>query len=137
MYEQRQTLKLHHTDAAGLLFFAHQFTLAHSVYEDFLSSLGIRWADLIRNRSVYIPIVHAESDFKKPLFVGDVLIFHLHVLKVSAHSYVIETKVYQHEVSAEHLAGTVKTVHVTMDPETKRKVAIPDFLRTKLEQHLA
>ena len=54
-------VRLHDTDAAGLLFFAHQFFYAHDVYEDLLHKIGLPMEDLIAHADFFVPIVHAES----------------------------------------------------------------------------
>ncbi|MCA9407426.1 MAG: acyl-CoA thioesterase, partial [Candidatus Omnitrophica bacterium] len=62
MYTYQTKIKLHETDAAGLLFFSNQFKLIHDAYESLLESLGLSFQELIRNKNYFLPIVHAESD---------------------------------------------------------------------------
>ena len=73
MYVYQTKIKLHETDAAGLIFFSNQFKLMHDAYESLLETIGFGFSDLIRKCDFFLPIIHAEADYKKPLFVGDVL----------------------------------------------------------------
>jgi hypothetical protein len=38
MYTYQTTIRLHHTDAAGVVFFSNLFVIAHDAYESFLES---------------------------------------------------------------------------------------------------
>ena len=74
MFIYQTKIKLHETDAAGLLFFSNQFKIIHDAYEGLLENLGFGFAQLIREKEFFLPIVHTESDYKLPLFVGDLTI---------------------------------------------------------------
>ena len=84
MYTYQTKIKLHETDAAGLLFFSNQFKLVHDAYEELLETIGLGFAELIRNKDYFLPIVHAEADFKLPLFVDDerVSACHLYLMRI-------------------------------------------------------
>ena len=71
MFIHQTTIRLHHTDAAGLLFFADQFKLAHDAYESFMESIGYPFAPLLRTSQYLLPIVHAEADYGAALSTGD------------------------------------------------------------------
>ena len=70
MYTYATSVKLHDTDAAGLLFFAHQLTMVHDAYESFMESAGFSLGRVIRESDFLIAIVHTEADFTSPLYVG-------------------------------------------------------------------
>ncbi len=55
MYQYHHKVKLHETDAAGILFFSHQFEMIHDAYESLLEKIGfgrtwLRWLNKIRLR---------------------------------------------------------------------------------------
>jgi 1,4-dihydroxy-2-naphthoyl-CoA hydrolase len=130
MYTYQTKIKLHETDAAGLLFFAHQFKIIHDAYEALLEQLGFGFAELIRHKSYFLPIVHAESDYKMPLFVGDVLEIQITVANIGTTSFTFAYKL----LNASHeVVGTAQTVHVTMDKKTQKKITLPADMRAKLE----
>jgi len=131
MYTYPTTIKLHETDAAGLLFFSHQFKLIHDAYESLLESVGFGFAVLIREKDYFLPIVHAECDYKLPLFVGDKVTIEVTVDNIGETSF---TFAYQLKNDTGELVGCGKTVHVTMDKATQKKITIPGDMRSAIEK---
>jgi len=129
MFVWRTTVKLHDTDAAGLLFYGHQFKMAHDCYEAMLESIGLPMAWWMRESDCFLPIVHAESDYLRPLFVGDKIEIHLHVEKIGDSSYTLTQEILDAQGQT---VGTVKTVHVVVNKESGRKTSIPDKFRAAL-----
>ena len=130
MYTYQTKIKLHQTDAAGLLFFSHQFSIIHDAYEAMLETIGFSFAELIRHQDFFLPIVHAEADYDKPLFVGDVIEIQVVVEKIGKHSFTFAYKLF----NAKHeLVGSARTVHVTMDKKTQKKIPLPPLMREKIE----
>lgn len=130
MYIYQTKIKLHETDAAGLIFFSNQFKLMHDAYECVLENIGYGFADLLRNYDFFLPIVHAEADYKAPLFVGDVLEIQVVVESVGNTSFTFAYKIFNHK---KELVGTGKTVHVTMDKKTSQKIPLPPTMREKIQ----
>ena len=126
MFRYPVIIKLHETDAAGLLFFSHQFKLIHDAYEALLEKWGFGFATLIREKDYFLPIVHAESDYKHPLFVGDRVNIDVTVSDVGTTSF---TFTYKLTLNDGTLVGTAKTVHVTMNKASKTKIPLPSDLK--------
>lgn len=133
MFTYKTSVKLHHTDAAGLLFFGHQFNMAHDAYESFMEQIGFAFAGIIRDSDFLVAIVRAEADFTAQLNVGDRLEIALSAEKVGETSY---TLVYELKKTDDSPAGTVRTVHVCIDKTTRQKRPLPEELRQALEAHL-
>ena len=131
MFEYKTQIRLHHTDAAGLLFFANQLVLAHDAYETLLSQIGLSYEKHLIKGVYLVPIVHIESDYKKPLFVGDKITIHLRVSKIGTTSFTLNYQFYNQRGV---LVGNVKTIHVTMDKKTKKKISLPKAFRSALEK---
>ena len=131
MFIYKTQIKLHDTDAAGLLFFGKQFFYVHDAYEKLLEKIGFGFSNLLKKRKYFLPIVHAESTYKKPLFVGDEIAIQVkltHIGKSSiTFSYIITNK-------KNELVGTAKTVHVTTNKATKKKIPLPTAFRSALEK---
>ncbi len=117
------------TDAAGILFFASQFVFAHVVYERFLEALGFSFAEALEKEPFLMPIVHAESDYYKPLKVGDRLDVELSVANVGDTSMTLE---YVFDAADGEIVGRSKTVHVAVSREDGKKMALPEKLREAL-----
>ena len=86
------TVKLHDTDAAGILFFANQFKMAHDIYESFLGRMGFGLSQRFARRDFFLPIVHAEADYYQPLNVGDVIEIAMSVTKIGKTSFTLDTR---------------------------------------------
>ena len=126
MYIYMTKIKLHETDAAGLLFFSNQFKIMHDAYESLLEKIGFGFAKLIRDKKYFLPIVHAESDYKAPLFVDDHITIQVTVDHIGTTSFAFAYKLIN---AKKRLVGTGLTVHVTMDKKTQKKIPLPADLR--------
>ena len=129
MYIYKTKIKLHETDAAGLLFFSNQFTIVHDAYEELLDKIGFGFAKLIRRKKYFLPIVHAEADFKAPLFVDDKITVQVTVEHIGTTSFTFDYKLFNHKHT---LVGTARTVHVTTDKRTRKKIPLPSDMRTAI-----
>lgn len=127
------TIKLHDTDAAGILFYANQFKIVHDIYEKFLSHIGFNFRERFDRRDFYLPIVHAEADFLGPLKVGDTIEIALNVARVGQTSFALQYTMVDLDGT---MVGTARTVHVTIDPDSMKKINLPEKFRIKLEKAL-
>lgn len=122
-------MKLHQTDAAGLLFFGHQLTICHDAYELFMESISESFFEILNNREYLLAIVHAEADYKQKLSVGDRLRVELTVARVGESSFTLAYNLYASDNS---LAGTGATVHVCVDKKSGKSASLPDGLKNRL-----
>lgn len=132
MFIHECSVKLHQTDAAGLLFFGHQLTICHDTYELFMESIGEPFATILNERGYLLAIVHAEADYKRKLYVGDRLRVELTVAKVGESSYTLAYAIYD---STNNLAGTASTVHVCVDKKSGQSIPLPNSLKRHLIGH--
>lgn len=130
-FQDNYTIKLHDTDAAGILFFANQFKIIHDLYEKFLDEIGFGFREFLERNEFLIPIVHAQSDFKAPLMVGDVVTVTLNLVEIGQTSFKLSYRLVD---QSGNLAGTAETVHVTIDPDSRAKIDLPANLRRQLEK---
>lgn len=130
MFTYQAKIKLHDTDAAGILFFSRQFEMMHDAYEALLEQIGFGFAELIQNKPYFLPIVHAEADYKLPLTVGDVIEIQVKMEAVGTTSFIFA---YQITNAKKQLVGIGRTVHVTIDTKTRQKIPLPSDLRAKVD----
>lgn len=130
MFERTYTLRMRDSDAAGLIYFAEQFRIAHETFEEYLERLGFGFGTLLRDTAYVLPIVHAESDYRAPLHVGDRLTIRLDVERIGDSSFTLRYDL-SHEDGRN--VGTVKTVHVATDRATRQKVTLPFEVRELLQ----
>lgn len=128
MFNHPTVIQLHHTDAAGILFFGHLFMLAHDAYQAAMAALGLDLRRILDDGAYLLPIVHAEADFKAPLRVGDAIDIRVRVERLGRGSF---TLVYDFVQGTGDVAATARTVHAAMAPEGVA-MALPDELRAAL-----
>lgn len=121
---------MHDTDAAGIIFFANQFKLIHDAYEELLEKSGQGIQSILKKTDYFQPIVHAESDYKAPVFVGDKIVIAVKVGHIGKTSFCLEYTLKR----AKTLVGTAKTVHVTINQKTHKKIPLPPALRRALKK---
>ena len=133
MFIARNQVRMHDTDMVGILYFARQFRFAHDALEDFVASEGLSFNELFHGEEFVFVVVHAEADYLAPLKVGDALEVHVIVESLGTTSFSIRFEIFKKD---HQLVGTAKTVHVTLDSKTRKKIPIPEILRQKLSRHL-
>ena len=125
-------VRMHDTDMAGIIFFASQFRFMHDAWEDLMSHEELSFDHLFTSETYAFVIVHAEADYKFPLKAGDSLEICLEIEKIGNSSFTVFYKIYK---SDHTLVGTGKTVHVTIDRLSRKKIPIPEQLRTILHKY--
>ena len=129
MYHYQTTIRLHQTDAAGVVFFSNLFVIAHDAYESFLEShLPL---NAILSDGVYIiPIVHAEADYLLPLARSEKTDVELYLEQTGSSSFDLG---YVIKNSKMETVARLKTIHAVQLKEDQKTVPIPDPLRNALE----
>lgn len=128
-------MRLADTDAAGVIYFAKALEICHGAYESYLADCAIALPDLARDRAIAIPIVHSETDFFQPLFWGDRVSVHLRATSPRTHSFELHYTLTP-ENQPDAIAISAQTRHVCINPQTRRKVPLPDDLRAAVVQLL-
>ncbi len=131
MFTYKTQIRLHDTDAAGLLFFANQLTIVHDAYELLLEKFGFSFPQMLKGGKYFLPIVHTESDYKAPLAVGNKIAIAIKVGHIGDTSFSFEYTIHRDKT----LVGTAKTVHVTINAKTNTKIPLPAKLRKALEAY--
>lgn len=132
MFVHSTSVRLHHTDASGRIFFANQFVLAHDAYEAFMVSIGEPISDLLRKTGFALVIAHAEADYSAPLECGRMMRIEVTVDAIGNRSFTVCCRLLG---NAGENIGSVKTVHVCIDHASGKPVPLPGELRKKLTSH--
>lgn len=133
MFNSFTKVYFYDADPAGIIFYASLFKFAHSAYEDFMRSLNLN-RDYFFDDEVVLPIVHAQSDYLKPLKVGDELKIDVWVSKLMKSSFELSYKF--HDVDLD-IAAMAKTVHVCVAKNDFKKTELPSELYNKLLENLS
>lgn len=135
MFIALNQVRMHDTDMAGILYFPRQFRFAHDALEDFLAAHGVTFEHVFHKQEFVFVIVHAEADYLAPLTVGNHLEVHLNVDSIGTSSFTISYAIFKKDTKHQKsvLVGKAKTVHVTLDALTRKKIPIPSSLKEILE----
>lgn len=126
--EHHFRVALHDTDAAGVLFFAHLFRHAHDAYEAMMARIGWPVDELIRERQLALPLVHAEADYRCPMRHGDQVDVIIELKDLGERRFSLA---YGFSSDGREVA-TALSVHVAIDPRTGRSEALPKSLASAL-----
>ncbi|MSQ90506.1 MAG: acyl-CoA thioesterase [Phycisphaerales bacterium] len=122
------SIRLRRTDAAGVMYFASAFEIAHEAVESYLQACAIDLAVLLR-QGPHLPVVHAEADFQSPVRVGESYCAVVESVACSARSISFSVRI---AAGDERVIAIVKIVHACVDPKTGASSPIPDLLRRAL-----
>jgi len=123
---QQLTIRLHHTDAAGLIFFPRLFDLVQEVLETVMLERGASIGQRLEGDGPIMPIARCEADFKRPLRLGDQVTVEMSCERVGEKSI---SFAYRFVDAAGEEAALARTVHVGMDRRTGQSVALTDEMR--------
>ncbi len=130
MFTYSTTIRLHDTDAAGVIYFASQFRLAHEAYETFMREAGSPLASLLKKGTVALPIVHAEANYSAPLRLGDELTIKLRLQRLGKTSFTLVSRFSANGKTT----GYVTTTHVAISKSTGHKVQLPASLKKIIQR---
>lgn len=115
MFEFTYKICLRDTDATGVLYFSKLLEIAQMTFVEMLEEkLAFSLKEMIESGDFLLPIRHVEADYKKPIFIGDLLIASINVVKVGRSSLEHVVQFFREGV----LVGEVKTVHVKISKTT-------------------
>jgi 1,4-dihydroxy-2-naphthoyl-CoA hydrolase len=129
LHREQRIVAFQDVDAAGIVFFARFFDYFHDTYVAFLRARGMSLETAFQDGSWVAPIRHAAADYRRPLRFGDPITVSLTRIDIKETEYRIHYRIE----TAEGVACEGETVHVSVDPATFRRSAIPDVLVRALE----
>ncbi len=132
MFTSQNKVRLHDMDMAGLLYFPRQFRFVHDALEDFMAKEGFPFSKLFKGHGPLFVIVHCEADYYAPMKVGDVLNVSVHCAHIGTTSFTLHYNILREDGTE---LGKAKTVHVSLDKESRKKITIPQPLLKVLELH--
>ena len=113
-------------DRAGIVYFARVFEYCHVTYEAMLAdALDLNLEAFFQTSPWFMPLVHSEADYERPMRVSDRLVVALEVERLGTSSV---SYAYRIEGRDEELRATAKLVHACVDRETFASLATPATL---------
>lgn len=127
-FDYRFRVRLHDTDAAGIMFYGHVFRYAHDAYEGLMSTLGLPLDGLIR-AGCRLPLVHAEADYLVPMHHGEEIRVEVGVVALGGTRF---TLAYGFRDAAGAVRARASTVHVHVAESGDGAAPLPDEVRAAL-----
>ncbi|MBG1260071.1 acyl-CoA thioesterase [Nostoc commune] len=128
-FTYNRTVRFQDTDAAGVVYFANVLGICHEAYEESLEASSINLKEFFTNPSVGFPIVHANVDFLRPMFVGDKLLISLIPQKIGGDKFEVTYEITVGEV----VVAKAITRHVCIDVSSRSKRELADEIIQWLE----
>ena len=127
-------VRMQHVDAAGIVFYPRYFEMVVQLIEDwFADGLGIDFHALHDVRSVGVPTVHVDIEFRRPSRLGDRLRFTLALLKLKRTSLMLGIGA---SCQGEERLRLRQVLTCTSLGDEIRAVDIPDDLRAAMTRYL-
>lgn len=130
-YVHRTTLRFRDTDAAGIIYFASYFTLAHEALEACMLHHGLGVGRVLREKEYILPLVHADGDFAAPLRVDDEVVIAVTAVRVGTTSFTMQFVMTT--PTGKHVC-TAHTAHVVLNRSEENSMPIPDEVREVLNR---
>lgn len=126
-FSYHRAIYLSDTDAAGVIYFANALNICHEAYEAWLVEIGINLRKMLTEKTIAIPIVHADIDFLRPIFYGDQLQINLEFKLIQDTEFMINYQIFKQESLDKPLA-IAKTKHVCINPKTRSRTNLPEII---------
>ena len=123
-FEHTLTVRFHEVDRAGIVFFGRIFEYCHVGFEELLSAMGM--TSVFHEENWGMPLVHAEADFKRPMFMGDQITVSLRVEKIGEGSITFGFEVLGAE--DRNVRAVAQQVHAFVELEKMRPTSFPPTL---------
>jgi len=115
------------TDAAGVMYFAKGLEICHEAYEESLAAAEINLKQMLEEKIVALPIVHAEIDFLRPLFCGDRLSISLNCDRLSNNKFAVNYRISTVD-NLEQVSIKAQTRHVCIHPQRRIRIDLPSSI---------
>ena len=129
-----RTVYLNDTDAAGVVYFASAMQMCHEAYEQSLLRAGINLQEIIVNKEIAIPIIHAEIDFFRPLFCGDLLKIQLTTQQLKDSEFAIAYSIYSAS-NPNQITIKAETKHVCINAQNRTRIPLPEIFLQWINAH--
>ncbi len=130
MYKYQAKVRLHHTDAAGVIFFSNLFVFTHDCFESFIEQTKTL-ASLLQEGQYIAPVVHAKADYLLPICLSQTLNIEMTLKRIGTSSFEIDYNILNEN---NETAAKAKTIHVILDAKTKGSIKIPQMIKDLLEK---
>lgn len=128
-----RTIHFADTDAAGVVFFARYLSICHEAYEEALSAAGIDIKAFFSTNGLLIPISRSETQYRRPLVVGDRIRVAVYPEFISENTYAVRYEIVKLG-TVEKRVAEARTEHVCIDARTRDRLPVPHHLAAWVNQ---
>ncbi|MBK9294714.1 MAG: acyl-CoA thioesterase [Oligoflexia bacterium] len=121
VFESQMTVPFHMADPAGIVFFGHIFSMAHSEYEKWLTQAVGNWDKWFNNPEWIAPIKKTTADYLSPMKAGQNIKVKIFIKATTESSFTTFFEFYNSDV----LCAQVEMLQVFCDKKTLKKIPIP------------
>lgn len=129
-FSEHFVVRLPHTDAAGVIFYAKIFEIEEELFERWLELGGFSVAAMIAGRLAPTPIVHCTADFRRPVRVGERLTARLAGVEIGQSGYTLAWNFLREG----EIAMSARVKRVAIDAARGGSVDLPEQFRAWLEE---
>jgi acyl-CoA thioester hydrolase len=101
------------TDQMGVVYYGNYLRFFEGARSDFLREKGTRWRDVESAHGVYLPVIEAKVNYKRPAFYDDLLVVETTLAELGRASLRFEYKVLRRD----DLLATGHTVHACVNKQ--------------------
>ena len=101
------------TDQMGVVYYGNYLRFFEAARSDFLREKGARWRDVESRHGVYLPVIEAKVNYKRPAFYDDMLVVETRLAELGRASLRFEYKVLR----GDDLLATGHTLHACVDKQ--------------------
>ena len=101
------------TDQMGVVYYGNYLRFFEAARSDFLREKGARWRDVESMHGIYLPVIEAKVNYKRPAFYDDLLLVQTVLAELGRASLRFEYKVLR----GDDLLATGHTVHACVDKQ--------------------
>lgn len=134
-FVQRLNVRFDDVDYARIVYYPRLFGYSHQVFEEFFrQEVKVPYAEMLTQRKVGFPTVHARADFLAPLRFGDVCRVELETAKLSQRSITCRYRLYLGETT--QLCAELEVVTASVSMDTFKAVDVPEDVRAAFLRHV-
>lgn len=127
IFESKCVVRMHDTDATGVIYFNQVFRFACNLFEEALDAKGFDLKGAIENNDLVFPIVACSSEYFKPLRLSEKLTISLFLQNLGEKSFSLLSKFFIEKEGS--LASQVLITHACVSKTTQKACVIPDYLK--------
>jgi len=101
------------TDQMGVVYYGNYLRFFEAARSDFLREKGARWRDVESRHGVYLPVIEAKVNYKRPAFYDDMLVIETALAELGRASLRFEYKVLR----GDDLLASGHTLHACVDKQ--------------------